>query len=157
MIEKCSQKEIKKRINIAISILFDRDYFLIKEKVHERSISHKLGEYLQILFPGWNVDCEYNKKGLDKKQLEGYSKFFDYKRTDDVMPDIIIHKRNTTKNLLVIELKNKGAINYDRKKLELFTSADNSYCYFLGLLINFSNNFKELQLIWYKNGQELND
>jgi len=56
------KNEIKSKIITALEILYEKDLFLMKEDVNERSISHKLGEYLQILFSEFNVDCEYNRQ-----------------------------------------------------------------------------------------------
>ena len=63
--------EIQKNVEKAINLLFLWDFFLLKNGVNERAVSHKLAEYLQTLFKGWNVDCEYNKKGLNPKELDG--------------------------------------------------------------------------------------
>ena len=40
---------------------------------NERSLTHKLAEYLQCEFPDWHVDCEYNRHGLDVKRLAIHS------------------------------------------------------------------------------------
>lgn len=36
---------------------------------NERSMTHKFAEHLQKYFPGWNVDCEYNRNGVSPKLL----------------------------------------------------------------------------------------
>jgi hypothetical protein len=147
-------EEINHRIKIAIEILFKNDIFLLKNDVNERSISHKLAEYLQQQFPGWNVDCEYNRKKIDIKKLEGISECSEEKSTDIVIPDIIIHQRNkNTKNLLVLEIKtNNDNPNCDIKKLEFFTSEKGEYKYNFGLFLKF-NKSDDPELIWYKNGK----
>lgn len=52
--------EIIKKIEIAIDFLFSNDLYLLERGLNERSISSKLANYLQLLFFGYNVDCEYN-------------------------------------------------------------------------------------------------
>src|SRR4030042_3754738 len=54
------KEEIEYKIKIALGILFKNDSFLLEKDVNERSISHKLAEYLQEQFPDYDVDCEYN-------------------------------------------------------------------------------------------------
>ncbi len=146
-----SDNEIKKRVYMAIDILMKMDSYLLEKDVNERSVSHKLAEYLQNLFFDWHVDCEFNRKGPDKKELDGIHECSEQKKTDRVYPDIIIHQRGKTNNLLVIEIKTKNEDVCDRKKLELFTKLNGNYKYQLGLYIL----FKELnppQLHWYKDG-----
>ena len=50
-------------LEIALSELIERDSFLFEADANERSITHKLAEYLQAQFQDWNVDCEYNRNG----------------------------------------------------------------------------------------------
>src|SRR2546427_8109761 len=101
-------EEIKKRVEVGLGILSRNDFFLLEHRVNERSVSHKLAEYLQRQFPDWNVDCEYNKKGLSTKELDTIRECDEQRTTDRVFPDIIIHRRNTDDNLLVIEVKHQS-------------------------------------------------
>ncbi len=116
-------------------------------------MAHKLAEYLQEQFPDWNVDCEYNRKGMKPKLLEGIEECDEHRKTNRVFPDIIVHRRNTDDNLLVVELK-KSDLNpqCDIKKLELFTHTEGEYRYSLGLFIEFEDS--QSKLIWLKNGKQ---
>lgn len=149
-------EEINQRIKNVTEILFKNDIFLLENDVNERSISHKLAEYLQQQFPDWNVDCEYNRKLGDIKKLMVIRKRSKRRSATRIYPDIIIHKRNEkTKNLLVIEIKkikNKGS-KFDKEKLKLFTSENEGYKYKFGLFIKL-NKSKEPILIWFKEGRE---
>lgn len=152
---KFKQTEIKERLNLAIEMLIKKDSYLLKNKVNERTVSHKLAEYLQILFSEYNVDCEYNLKGPDVKRLEGIEDCNEQRKTDRIYPDIIIHKRNSNNNLLVIEIKTKkGEIKCDIEKLKLFTLKNGKYNYKLGVFINF-NETEKPQLIWFQNRKEI--
>jgi hypothetical protein len=151
MVYNYSVDEVKKKVRISLGILCKNDSFLLENGVNERSIAHKLAEYLQIQFPDWNVDCEYNKKGLDRKILDGINECSEQKKTDRVYPDIIVHKRNTDDNLLVIEIKIKDEDCCDIEKLKKFTSISGEFKYKLGLFIKF--NEKE-SLRWFENGTE---
>jgi len=89
----------------------DKDLLLID--VNERSITHRLGIYLQEQFPEWDVDCEYNRLIDNKKQMV-LTKRLKAKigettpedtQAKTVYPDLIIHHRISTENLVVIEVK----------------------------------------------------
>lgn len=68
--------------------------------VNGRAITYKLAEYLQELFPDFNVDCEYNRFEELKKKLDlpkNVPNLDDKVSMGDleartVYPDIIIHK-----------------------------------------------------------------
>jgi|YNPMSStandDraft_1061717.scaffolds.fasta_scaffold15950_3 hypothetical protein len=136
--------EIKKKVEFCIRQLLGNDRDLLEIEVNERSIAHKLAEYLQQQFPKWHVDCEYNRHGIEIKKL-GEAR---------VYPDIIVHLRNTPFNLLVIELKCSNK-NYegDIEKLKEFTDKNGEFKYKLGLLLKILD--KEIkEMIWFKNGQK---
>jgi hypothetical protein len=108
---------IQNRVDEALGDLVDQDRHLLISDVNERSITHKLAIYLSNQFPEWDVDCEYNRNGEDTKLLEDDDRFKELfeivegnMRPDDsnartVYPDIIVHRRGTDENLIVIELK----------------------------------------------------
>jgi len=149
-----TDNEIMKKVHISLEVLFKNDLFLIENLVHERSIAHKLAEYLQHEFPDWNVDCEYNKKDRDTKILDEINECSKDRKKDIVYPDIIIHKRDTDCNLLVIEIKNNKEAPCDIKKLELFTSNVLDYKYKMGLFIKFYKKRKP-DLVWFIDGKEV--
>jgi len=148
------EEEIRKRVKIALGVLRKNDSFLLESDANERSIAHKLAEYLQKQFPDWNVDCEYNRKGIETKNLPGIKECEEDRKREIVYPDIIVHERNTKHNLVVMELK-KNDLQYqcDIKKLELFTDTKGEFGYTLGLLIQFGDS--RLELKWFKDGKEI--
>jgi len=106
----------------ALRLLFERDSYLLEVDANERSISHRLGLHLQFLLPDWDVDCEYNRDGVDPKRIG----FLDLHPDDEdteaktVFPDIIIHQRGRNTNHLVIEIKKSSSMvnrEIDRQKL----------------------------------------
>jgi hypothetical protein len=127
-----SADEVYNRVDQAIAKLFEEDNFLLQIDANERAISHRLGLYLQLLFTEWHVDCEYNRNLDQPKRLEQYEEFFDEEQrvwsiaeTDPitVFPDIIIHERGTSNNLLVVEMKkttSRVKNDFDYMKLEEF-------------------------------------
>jgi len=103
-----SFKEVKEKIDLAVKKLRINDSFLLVADTNERAISHRLAIYLQSLFEGLEVDCEYNRHGMKVKKIELPNDDINWDDTEakTVFPDIIIHKRNTDRyNLLVIEIK----------------------------------------------------
>ncbi|MCL4678252.1 MAG: hypothetical protein KJ017_06625 [Alphaproteobacteria bacterium] len=103
----------------ALEKLLVADFDLLEHDANERSISHRLAVYLESYFPGWNVDCEYNRDGHEPKRLSlqvDASVNLDDSHAKTVYPDIIVHKRGTDQNLLVIEIKKSSNPESDGKK-----------------------------------------
>ena len=61
---------IKKRVKRSIEKLIDKDEYLLNVDANERSITHKLEEYLQQEFPTYDVDCEYNRDVDNKNNIK---------------------------------------------------------------------------------------
>ena len=77
----------------------------------ECSISHRLGAYLQGIFPDWDVDCEYNRDGVGPKKIDhlALNSDVDDTETRTVFPDIVAHRRGTKTNHLAIEIKESSS------------------------------------------------
>ena len=125
-------EEVREGLERALKRLTVEDEYLFRVNVNERTLTHKLEEYLQCHFEGWNVDCEYNRNGVERKKLRNLSDCHPEIDDEDgctVFPDIIVHKRGRsedgepTRNLLVIEAKkssNKTDAKKDHDKLRLY-------------------------------------
>lgn len=113
-----TEEEIIKLIIRSCDTLVKNDLYLFQvwrnwEWINERSLTHRLAVYLDILFPEWNIDCEYNKLWDDPKRIHIPCEYEENWSTDNlewktVYPDIIIHKRWWNwkeNNLIVIEAK----------------------------------------------------
>lgn len=138
-----SLDDVKQRVIAAICMLYRHDRELLDVDANERSVTHKLAEYLQREFPNWNVDCEYNRRGHATKRLP-----LSFGQTDTgateavtVFPDIIIHRRTTDENLLVIEVKKASGLTdtRDDEKLRAFTQVP-EYRYEYGLFLKLGAN-----------------
>lgn len=115
----------------ALKRLCRRDKILFQNDSSERSICHRLAIYLQIHFYDFDVDCEYNcdhnderlVKRLYSPRLLAIVRAHNPEFSGDsvtVLPDIIVHRRNTDENLLVIETKKTTSgvpDEYDTEKL----------------------------------------
>jgi len=66
-----SDVEINEKLLNSLGYLLRFDHYLLENDINERSISHKLAEYLSFEFPNYNIDCEFNKVFKDQKLL-GY-------------------------------------------------------------------------------------
>ena len=147
--------EIIGKVNLALDLFYEKDAHLIEINVHERSIAHKFAEYLQLLFPEYNVDCEYDKHGKYTKELEGVKECDEERKTNRILPDIIIHKRGHDRNnLVVFEIKSKSeATACDIKKLGLMTTKDGEFRYEVGMFIKFADRRTNCGITMYINGQ----
>ena len=117
-----TREEVERGLHAAYTLL-KRDRVLLELDANERSLTHKLAEYLQGEFPDWDVDCEYNRDGDTPKRLSVQTISTNDTDAHTVFPDIIIHYRNTKKNLVVIEAKKKSRTadgSADKKKLKAY-------------------------------------
>lgn len=99
----------------ALSELLVNDHDLLGINANERSITFRFAMYLQQHFPDWTVDCEYNRDGTDPKRL-GHLEIYPDSEDDEaktVFPDVIVHRRGTRQNHLVLEFK-KSTSRVDR-------------------------------------------
>jgi hypothetical protein len=151
--DSISDESIQKKVETAICLLKKNDVFLLQNNVNERSISHKLAEYLQAQFKSWHVDCEYNRDNARAKSLNLPKR----NAPDDdldartVFPDIIVHHRNTSENLLVIEIKksnNSEDDKFDRKKIKAFIK-DLKYKYGLFIKFQVASNDASYKIKWF--------
>lgn len=130
-----SEEDIAIKINSAKTKFLNKELFLLSVNINERTLTHKFAEYLQqemdILNDNWNVDCEYNRSYDEVKKINPrlVDMYVDENisaldtEIKSIFPDIIIHKRNSDTNLLIIEAKksqaSKSSIDKDRIKLQL--------------------------------------
>jgi hypothetical protein len=108
------ERRVREAIETVLARLVEQDADLFTLDVHERTITAKLADYIQELFPEWHVDPEYNRirDAVKRVLIDG--------AWEIVVPDVIAHRRNSGDNLLVIEAKKVGdqeAEAYDRRKL----------------------------------------
>ena len=54
-------EEVRSYVTKALQRFYKEDAYLVDVNAHERSMTFRLGMYLQLIFSGWNVDCEYNR------------------------------------------------------------------------------------------------
>lgn len=101
--ERYTVDEIRPLVVTSLWRLVHRDGQLLLGDVSERCICHKLGQYIEWMFPGFDTDCEYNNDGhsdtkvIDKLKAMGVANW--------LSPDIIVHRRWTDFNKFIIQAK----------------------------------------------------
>ena len=108
LLHEAPDKELAQQVLRAIKVLFDSDGALLLNNVHERTVTARFACHLKQELPEWDVDCEYNREGHEVKRVDG----------SVVCPDIIVHHRNTTDNLLVIEVKKSNTQEADTEDID---------------------------------------
>ena len=121
---------------------------IIEINVNERTLSARLMFHLQTLllneiyqenYKEYSVDCEYNRRKEIVKILPKEYRELE-KKDKQIYPDIILHQRNSEKNLMIIEMKktyssDEEGKNENRDRLKFLTSLrkENKYKYLLGV------------------------
>ncbi|KFZ30797.1 hypothetical protein IDSA_06820 [Pseudidiomarina salinarum] len=129
----------------ALTRFLKQDLDLLEIDANERTITHRVAIYLQELFPEMDVDCEYNRDDHDPKEMYLPGGEGDAYDTDaqTVYPDIIVHRRKTGENLLVMEFKKTSSRVDDKKdfmKLHEFkTQLRYQYAIFVEFDVGFSS------------------
>lgn len=98
--------DVKEEILRAYRKVLAREAHLLTVDANERSLTHRFALYIEQEFPEFNVDCEYNRKGVDVKRLPSFG--IDPRVAGSgvsVYPDIIVHHRGTQNNFIAIEVK----------------------------------------------------
>jgi hypothetical protein len=148
---------VEQKVNNALNKLKEHDSILLKINVNERSISHKLAEYLQSEFSSFHVDCEYNRHLDLTKTLDVPKDPINWNDLESktIFPDIIIHQRSTNEeNLLIIEMKkssNRTNRQFDMSKIKAMMMEP--YNYDFGLFLEINVNDGDDLLEWYKKNE----
>lgn len=143
---------VRTRVIEALNTLYSRDASLFDDNASEWSVAHRLAVYLESLFPGWNIDCEYNRHGSGDNPKER-------ENGQRTRPDVVIHHRERVEiehNLLAIEMK-KNISDVDVDKIREFTRPANNrrdYQYQYGLVLLLTT---VPQLQWFSNGEPISN
>ena len=125
--------EIRDRISHALEELYQTDAVLFIKNdgngVAERCLAFRLAHYLQLNFPDYSVDCDYNSSYVEGRSESGKMIRMPHGQQVKRYIDIIIHRRNHNQNsdFLCFEIKkwnnktSKG-MGKDRNNLDILTS-----------------------------------
>ncbi len=132
------QTELKKVVS-ALQEFYTQEIFLLERDLGERALTHRLAVYLEKQFPGWHVDCDFDRLGERTLRLpHGTIISTDDHLAKSVYPDIVVHQREIPNNLLAIEVRkasNHQPLEHDRQKLKAMTDPHIWFAYWIGLLI----------------------
>lgn len=132
------QTELNKLI-AALQEFYARETYVLEKDLGERTLTHRLAVLVEVHFPGWEVDCDYDRLGERTLRLPHGSVI----STDDhlgksIYPDIVVHQRDIPNNLLAIEVRkavNHQPIEHDRQKLKGLTDPHLWFAYAIGVLL----------------------
>lgn len=165
---------ILNKVDQAIRNFLENEIDLLRRRLNELSFSFSLARELTPLFEDYNVDAEYSgdvEKPNDRKELEisNFERESVGKKSNHIgiykfTPDVIIHKRGTnTQNLVVIEVKKDNSPISEKKndiirlkKLTKKTSV-NHYNYKLGIALELGTkeNAGNYEIKFFQNGIEV--
>lgn len=127
------------RVVSALQEFYARETHLLEKDLGERALTHRLAVYVEMQFPGWEVDCDYDRLGERTLRLPKGS----IVSTDDhlgksIYPDIVVHQREISNTLLAIEvrkLSNHQPPEHDQHKLRALTDPHLWFAYRIGVLL----------------------
>lgn len=132
------QTELHKLVG-AIREFYAREVHLLEKDLGERTLTHRLAVQIEKHFPGWEVDCDYNRLGERTLRLpRGTIVSTDDEIGKSVFPDIVVHQREIPNNLLAIEVRkatNHQPPEHDQHKLRGLTDPHLWFAYRIGVLL----------------------
>jgi hypothetical protein len=132
------QTELNKVIT-GLREFYVHEAFLLEKDLGERTLTHRLAVYVEKQFPGWQVDCNYDRLGERTLRLpHGTIVSTDDHLGKSVYPDIVVHQREIPNNLLAIEVRkdsNHQPVEHDQHKLQALTDPHLWFAYRLGVLL----------------------
>ena len=127
------------KIVAALQEFYARESHLFERDLGERALAHRLAVHIERQFPGWDVDCDYNRLGERTLRLpKGTIVSTDDALGKSVYPDIVVHRRAVPKNLLAVEVRkaaNHQPVDHDRHKLKALTDPHLWFAYRIGVLL----------------------
>ena len=132
------QTELTKVV-AAIGDFYAQETHLLEKDLGERTLTHRLAVHVEKQFPGWQVDCDYNRLGERTLRLpHGTIVSTDDALGKSVYPDIVVHQREIPNNLLAIEVRktaNHQPPEHDQHKLRALTDPHLWFAYWIGVLL----------------------
>ena len=132
------QSELHKLVG-AIREFYAREAHLLEKDPGERTLTHRLAVAVEKHFPGWEVDCDYNRLGERTLRLpRGSTVSTDDETGKSIFPDIVVHQRDIPNNLLAIEVRkatNHQSPEHDQHKLRGLTDPHLWFAYRIGVML----------------------
>ena len=132
------QTELNKVVD-ALKEFYARETHLLEKDLGERTLTHRLAVHVEKQFPGWEVDCDYNRLGERTLRLpKGTIISTDDEIGKSVYPDIVVHQHEIPNNLLAIEVRkasNHQPREHEQHKLRALTDPHLWFAYWIGVLL----------------------
>ena len=132
------QAELNKVVG-ALKEFYVRETHLFERDLGERTLTHRLAVQVEKQFPGWEVDCDYNRLGERTLRLpKGTIVSTDDEIGKSIYPDIVVHQREIPNNLLAIEVRkasNHQPPEHDQHKLRALTDPHLWFAYWIGVYL----------------------
>ena len=132
------QAELDKVVR-ALGEFYAREAYLFEKDLGERTLTHRLAVYLERQFPGWEVDCDYDRLGERTLRMpKGTIVSTDDHLGKSIYPDIVVHRRAVPDNLLAIEVRkasNHQPPEHDQHKLRALTDPYLWFAYRIGVYL----------------------
>lgn len=154
-----TKEQIISLIHKSLKKLYQADALLIDSAydINERTVTHRLAMYLENFFicEGYVVDVEYNRirgdyhsdavgnlmgKRLNWQEAVEGSSF--------VYPDIIIHKRDTDDNLLLLEVKMSWKSHKSKDDLLKINEYLSEFNYKYGVYLELSDSIEKCKILF---------
>jgi hypothetical protein len=137
------QAELDKVVS-ALREFYARESFLFEKDLGERAVTHRLAVYIERQFPGWEVDCDYDRLGERTLRMPKAA----IVSTDDhlgksIYPDIVVHRRAVPDNLLAVEVRkatNHQPPEHDQHKLCALTDPYLWFAYQIGVCLTLAKD-----------------
>ena len=127
------------KVITALHEFYEHETFLLEKEAGERALTHRLAVHFEKQFPGWETDCEYDRLGDRTLRLpRGSIVSTDDHLAKSINPDIVVHQRAITNNLLAVEVRksaNHQPLEHDQHKLQALTDPHLWFAYWIGVLL----------------------
>src|SRR4030081_2072755 len=118
---------------------YAHETWLLENDLGERTLTHRLARDIEKQFPGWEVDCNYDRLGDRTLRLpHGTIVSTDDHLAKSIYPDIVVHQRAIPNNLLAVEVRksaNHQPLEHDQHKLRALTDPHLWFAYWIGVLL----------------------
>ncbi len=125
------------KVVAALKEFYARETHLLEKDLGERTLTHRLAVHVEKQFPGWEVDCDYNRLGERTLRLpKGSIVSTDDEIGKSIYPDIVVHQREIPNNLVAIEVRkvsNHQPPEHDQHKLRGLTDPHLWFAYRIGV------------------------
>lgn len=141
--------DVGQRVINSLCQFIKHDRYLLNVNANERSLTHRIGMYLQDQFDNYDVDCEYNRDKHEPKELHIEQEESDEREGNatTVYPDIIVHRRGSNDdNLLVIEFKKSSSTVNNGRDMNKLHAYKKELHYRFALFVELGTNIGESEV-----------